>query len=200
MTKINAVIAVLMISVFGLFSNPEIQSAKGSKGAASSSHSRTESDYVYIQSAQEYTFSNRGYWDIGGFNPSYKKGQSIKVWELDGGRDRLWKVRNVGGGYVEIIPAYATWARVDVQGGNSGNGTNIHVWDANNSAAQRFRLHHVGGGKYKIFTTSGRVVCLAGRNSNNGSNVHIWQDHNGAFVEWVFIDKNSRRMVHPLGN
>lgn len=153
----------------------------------------------YIQSAQEYGKSKKGYLDIPSSDPVYEAGQNIQVWELDKGEDRKFYVEAIGSGYVKLSPAHGvTLAYIDVAGNKSEDGTNIQIWDKNDSNAQKFKLKKTGEGKYKIVNANGKVLCLANRSSENGSNVHIWSDHSGAFTEWVFIDPSTNKIVDPL--
>ncbi len=157
----------------------------------------------YIQSAQTYGKSNKGYWDIPTSNPTYNKGQSLKVWSLaETSLDRKYRfVYNSytnGTYYFTIVPAYTKGKGVlDIQGGKSDDGTNVQVWDKNNTSAQKFYFKHVGNGHWKIYNQNGKIICLQGKSSENGTNIHLWHDHNLPTTEWVFIDTETKVPYNP---
>lgn len=152
----------------------------------------------YVQSAKEYGKSNKGYWDIPGYDPNYEKDQTIQVWELGKSKpgDRKFYVEQLDDGYVRITPHHGIGlGYIDVSGGRTKNGTDIQIWDKAKTTNQKFKLKEVGDGVYKIYTAKGQVVCLAGRKTKNGTNVHIWKDHNVDAVKWVFIDAKTNEKV-----
>ena len=151
-----------------------------------------------IQSAMNYNKDNGGYWDIPGKPNSISKGSNIQVWALDAGIDRKFTLLNNGdNGYYEITVGNTKNSRIDIDNGNSANGTNVKVWDSNNGTAQRFAFEHLGNGRFKIFDKNGKIICLANRSNKNGSNVHIWDNHNGAFTEWYLIDPTTKKAFVP---
>jgi len=159
----------------------------------------SSSNYYYIQSAQEYGRSNRGYWDLPGSNPSYKKGARLNVWSLDYGADRKFKFSYAGSGYYTISAQNGSYnnSALDVKGGKNKNGRQLIVWSKHKNWNQLFKLRHVGNGRYKIYNKKGKVVCLDGRRSSNGTKVHIWDDHNGPWMEWVLINARTKQIVNP---
>ncbi len=158
-----------------------------------------EGSVFYIQSAYAYGRSSNAYWDIGGVN-DVAKGENLKIWKLDDGRDREFKIiKSPQEGYYEL--QIGNWnSRVDIEGGNEAKGVPIQVWEPNHSTAQRFLFHHLGGGRFKIFTTSGKVVCLKNHNEDNGNPIHLWNDHNGIYVEWYLVHKDTKKAFVPSAN
>jgi hypothetical protein len=159
----------------------------------------------YIQSAQEYGRGMRGVWDVPGNPRRYKRGQNIKVWDLPTNDrrsfDRAFRFVKVRPGVYQISNLLSSKSRLDVAGARSKNGTNIGLWDRNNNRnAQQFRVSYRGNGRWKFYTMSGRVLCLASKSSKNGSNVHIWKNHNGPWTEWVLIPRNTYRAYMPVKN
>ncbi len=156
----------------------------------------------YIQSAQTYGKSNKGYWDFPGTNPTYSKGQNLKVWAFENRPDRKFKFQYAGfiNGiyYFTIAPEYTKRRGViDVSGGKSADGTNIQVWDRNNTSSQKYYFKHVGNGRWKIYNQNGKIVCLQGKSSENGTNIHLWHDHTLPTTEWVFIDAETNVAYNP---
>lgn len=142
-----------------------------------------------IQSAMNRGKDAGGYWDLPGDNNNIKKGQNIQIWEYNNGIDRQFAFKKTSQeGYYEIAVGNMSNARVDIEGGKSGNGTNIQIWEANGSTAQRFRLKHMGEGRFKIYDVNGKIMCNKSKSNANGTNVHLWDDHDGPWTEWVLID------------
>ncbi|GJQ62353.1 MAG: hypothetical protein SCALA702_14060 [Melioribacteraceae bacterium] len=155
-----------------------------------------------IQSAMNYGVDNGGYWDIPGHPKKIEKSMNIQVWDLDKDKDRkYYMVASDIEGYYEIKPGWQKGIRIDVAGGAPNmnkNGANIATWSKNSKEWQKFRFKHLGEGKFKIYTTSGMVVCLDGRKSVNGTNVHLWEDHEGAWMEWYLIDPSTKKPFIPV--
>lgn len=142
-----------------------------------------------IQSAMNRGKDAGGYWDLPGDNNNIKKGQNLQIWEYNNGIDRQFAFKKTSQeGYYEIAVGNMSNARVDIEGGKSGNGTNIQIWEANGSTAQRFRLKHMGEGRFKIYDVNGKIMCNKSKSNANGTNVHLWDDHDGPWTEWVLID------------
>jgi len=145
-----------------------------------------------------------GVWDVPGTPRKFKKGQNIKVWDLtrqdSRSKDRHFYIIKERNGYYRIKSGLGSRAYLNVDGNRTKNGTNIELWSkkrGSNAAAQLFRFVHLGGGRYKIYTKSGKIICLAGRSERNGSNVHIWDNHNGPWCEWNLIKKSTRQTYVP---
>jgi len=156
----------------------------------------------YIKSALSGKYSLKGCWDVPGSPTSFHNGQNIKVWDLPQSdmkkKDRFFFIEEAGNGYHKIISAlnYGK-AYIDVDGGRYDNGRNIHLWTKNGSHAQKFRFVHQGNGKFKIFTTSGKVITLDNRSNANGSNVHIWDNQNGPWTQWYLVDVTTKKVWMP---
>ena len=155
-----------------------------------------------VQSAQEYGKSQKGFWDIPGSDVLFTKGQNLKVWDIGNEHkvgDRLFRFKNIGNGWFEIIPAYTYEAGcVDISGNEQKNGANLHIWEEYKGNAQKFKIKPTKDGRYKIYNINGKIICLDGRKSDNGSNVCMWADHAGLFTEWVFIDPVTKKVVKPF--
>jgi hypothetical protein len=155
-----------------------------------------EGEVFYIQSAYSYNRGEKGYWDIAGVN-DVAKGKELKIWHMDSGRDREFTFhKSPQEGYFEL--QIGNWdSRVDVKGAKNDNGTPIQVWDPNGNSNQRFLFHHLGEGRFKIYTTSGKVISLKNKNDNNGNELHIWNDHDAINVEWYLIRKSDKKAFVP---
>ena len=155
----------------------------------------------YVQSAKEFGKTNKGYWDIPGYDPYYEKDQTIQVYELGEYDDRKFHIELLEDSYVRITPRHGVGlGYLDVAGGSTKNSTDIQLWDKADTPNQKFKLKEVEDGVYKIYTTKGQVICLEGKSSKNGSNVHIWEDHDVDATKWVFIDPNTKEKANIAMN
>jgi len=156
----------------------------------------------YIKSALSGKYSMKGCWDVPGSPTSFHNGQNIKVWDLPRSdmkkKDRMFYITRVGNGYCAIRSFLnISKAYIDVDGGRYDNGRNIHLWTRNNGHAQKFRFVHQGNGRFKIFTTSGKVITLDNRSNANGKNVHIWDNQNGPWTEWYMVNAITKKIWMP---
>lgn len=187
--------------------NPESSKAfipQALKEEALTNHSTTSVDpflgkTFIIQSSINFGKNPQGCWDIpGGKNPPLGNGKNVEVWQENGGLDQHFTViKGTIDGYYKLAPSNSPKYRINVDGGNTNNGTNLELWENNNNPRQNFMFKHLGNGKFKIYDSNGRALCLSARSSNNGSNIHIWEDHNGPWMEWYLIDAKTRKPYTP---
>ena len=153
-----------------------------------------------IQSAMNYGKNTGGCWDIpGGKNPQLSDGKNVEMWEMNGGEDQYFKfAKSSMSGCYEMYVSYNSRYRVNVDGGSSKNGTNVELWTNNSNVRQNFKFKHLGNGRFKIYTSTGKILTLSGRSSNNGSNIHVWDDHNGGWTEWYLLDAKTKKKYVPV--
>ena len=148
----------------------------------------------YIQSAQEYGKSDKGYWDIPGGEENIREKAQIKIWQLgDAQKDRRYVIENSTiPGYVKIhIEGVAGY--LDIECGNNDNGAKLIIYGPHTGWNQNYLFKYMGNGKFKIFSQNGKVICLSGRSSENGTALNMWDDHNGAWMEWVLISTKTKK-------
>jgi hypothetical protein len=153
----------------------------------------------WIQSAMNKGTTG-GCLDIPGHPTTGQKGQNIKIWDIDDGADRKFKLvpSTTYKGYYEIRNALPGGMTLDVNQANTHKkGANIHLWERNNSKAQQFFFKHLGNGKFKILTVDNFPICLDDRKNKNGTNVHIWGPQDGAWTEWYLIDPVTKTAFVP---
>ncbi len=155
----------------------------------------------YIQSAINFGKDDGGYWDLPGYPKTIKKRMNLAVYNFDDHKDRkFYMIASDIDGYYEIKPGWEKNIRIDVAGGKSSmkkNGANLHTWTKNGENWQKFRFKHLGNGRFRIYTTSGMVVCLSDRRSKKGTNIHLWEDHNGDWMDWYLIDISTKKPFIP---
>jgi len=155
----------------------------------------------WIQSAMDYGRDNGGCWDLPGGDEKITQGSNIQVWNIDGGKDRFFRVeKKFDSPYYQIYVGNTSDGVVDLSKGKTENGTNVQMWKVNNNPAQDFYFKHLGNGRFKIYHRSGKIVTLAGRKNENGSNIHLWDDHDGIHNEWYIVDPSTRKAYIPDQN
>lgn len=80
--------------------------------------------------------------------------------------------QNLNGTYALRCKANPSY-RLDVDGGNDGDGTNVQIYNG----GQTFTITHVSDGYYKItWGSNGRCIDIEGNPTPvaNGKNIHIW--------------------------
>ena len=156
----------------------------------------------YIQSAVSYGRNSLGFWDIPGSGISKLKNMAnLQIYLKSSEDDRKFLfIKNSKGDYYNIRIGYTNY-RVDLIGGNTGNGSNVAAYERNGKSNQDFYLKHLGNGRFKIFHKSGKLLALAnGAIDKNSTNIHLWQDHNAVQAEWYLIDVQTGKTYIPEGN
>lgn len=163
--------------------------------------------WYFIQSAQEYEQSNKGYWDVPDFPKKIEANevQNIQVWEKDEFNDRKYTFTSKGGNSYHIKPGHGHATHyVKMEASFKKNGANIELQAVKGSNGsedifnrQLFSVKYVGAGRWKIYSDDGRVLSLENKSSKNGSNLQLWEDSKGAYNEWVFIEEVTGKAVYP---
>ncbi|MGM0376887.1 MAG: hypothetical protein ACQEQ0_08925 [Bacteroidota bacterium] len=162
--------------------------------------------WMFIQSAQEYGESDKGYWDVPGYPEGIGAGdvQNIQVYQKEVEPDRQFNFMNRGGNRYDIAVGHAANSHlVKWEPSLKKNGVNVRIEGKTGDGSdeiynrQQFTLKYVGAGRWKIYSDDGRIMCLAGKSSENSSNVHLWEDHEGLFTEWHFIDAKTGEVIYP---
>ncbi|HNX60333.1 MAG TPA: RICIN domain-containing protein, partial [Spirochaetota bacterium] len=162
--------------------------------------------YYYIKSVISGD-EDRGYWDLPGENPRFKKGAELTLYKYDTGDDRKFMITPAGNGWFYISPKNATFGRAfrgNVDVSDVANGGKVHIWDIKlaKNANQQFKFVDVGGGKYKIIVNHGggtKVLCAAGRSDADGTRVVAWDDHETDAVLWRFIEAGRAGLLNQAG-
>lgn len=151
--------------------------------------------------------ANGKYLDLSGFGTAAKtKDTHITLYDLDDGWDRVFQIKNVGGGYVEVSPAHSNhiW---DIEGGARAlkNGARLQLWDRKNTPNQQFRfITAPGKDTYYIKARhSGKYIDASASNLHkNGCPVQQWDYHGKNNQRWVlepynkYVDKFYESIFH----
>jgi len=133
-------------------------------------------------------YSNK-YWDIGGTGAeTNQNGKDFKLWDLDGGSDRMFKIIPSGDHSWVHMVVQNGGRYVDVQGGKSDNGQAIQLYDKNGSNAQKFAILFTSPTTFVLITNFWKAVDAKGGNINdNGTPLIQWNTNYGAAQQFQLI-------------
>jgi len=129
-----------------------------------------------------------------------QSGANVQLWDvLDHSDAQMWTL--VRAGYTWRLCCSLTGNWLDLENGNTENGTNIRQWSENDSAAQRWLLDADGGTatyggetydtyviKTSLVTTgTPKVLDAAGGGSTAGTNVLLWESLGNVWQRWIFV-------------
>ena len=105
------------------------------------------------------------------------------MWEWENTGAQLWYITDAGNGWYTFVN-HDSGLVLDVQNGNTANGTNIQQHTSNGTDSQKFRLIPVGNadisdGVYNIESKLNTNMCLdvAGAKTGNGTNLWLFHNH-----------------------
>jgi hypothetical protein len=120
--------------------------------------------YQLPPSDQEFyikaTFDKNHYWDPDGGSSS--KGEEIKMWDLNEGRDRLFRIVKTGDKYWVNIQSVQSGQVVDVPNNSSKNGTQLRLWSKNGADAQKFAIEFTSPTSFILKTKNGKTIDIFG--------------------------------------
>lgn len=91
--------------------------------------------------------------------------------------------------WYSILPNHDTSMSLDVNGGNSTDGTNIQLWGDDQNNSKLFAFVRNNDGSYKIVSklNSTSVLDIQGGNVAQGTNIQLWQDNGSDAQKWVLL-------------
>jgi len=119
---------------------------------------------------------------------NFSDAQRFKVLRI-AGEDNLY----------ELIPWVSQSKRVNIEGGQGGNGANVQIYQSNSTNAQRFKIEHIGNGKFKILTKASNYTrCIASRgDAQYDLRVHQWDYYGHDCSHWIFEDAYGEEVGNP---
>ena len=164
-------------------------SGSSSSDSGSSSSSSSSSTSIISGAAYKIKNSNSGlYLQVAGGKAA--NGTNVQQWGSSNGQVHdVWKLCYAGSGYYYIISCVGdggTYA-LDVNGSNTGNGTNVQIYKYSGIDAQKFLLTKNSDGSYIIKTkiTGGNsAIEVASASTASGANVQQWSLNKNACQNW----------------
>lgn len=110
-------------------------------------------------------------------------------YEFTGNTQQQFKLIAGDSGYYYIAPIQDVSLRVDIDGGNTTDGTTVKLYtiNPNNVNAQQFCFTSLGNDKYKINSklSSSQVVELQDFSDNLDTRIELWSDNGGTNQQWI---------------
>lgn len=120
-------------------------------------------------------------------------GTNVQQWGADGASlHNTWKLVSDGNGFYYLISQLGDGSTyyLDVNGGDSANGTNVQIWEKSGSRGQQFSFTKNPDGSYIIHTNcySGGVKCVevADASTASGANVQQMKVNGSDCQNWYF--------------
>jgi len=120
-------------------------------------------------------------------------GTNVQQWGANGASaHNTWKLAEDGNGFYYLISQLGDGSTyyLDVNGGDSANGTNVQIWEKSNSRGQQFTFTKNTDGSYIIHTNcySGGVKCVevADASTASGANVQQMKVNGSSCQHWYF--------------
>ncbi len=131
------------------------------------------------------------YLEIDGGNAA--NGANVQQWGASGpSAHNTWKLVDDGTGFYRLISQLGDGNTyyLDVNGGDSANGTNVQIWEKSGSRGQQFSFTKNADGSYVMHTNcySGGVKCVevADASTASGANVQQMKVNGSACQSWYF--------------
>ncbi len=111
-------------------------------------------------------FCNNEYWDPDGDNAG--KGDKIKNWALDDGKDRLFRIKKSGDHSWIYIESGKSRKMVDIPNNSHKTGNQLRLWDGNSADAQKFAIEFTSPTTFVLVTKKWKSIDIYG-NPDKGS-------------------------------
>lgn len=124
-------------------------------------------------------------------------GTNVQQWGANGAASHnTWKLVEDGSGFYYLISQIGDGNTyyLDVNGGNSANGTNVQIWEKSGSRGQQFSFTKKADGSYIMHTNcySGGVKCVEVADASTASGANVQQMKvNGASCQHWYLEKVS---------
>ncbi len=120
-------------------------------------------------------------------------GTNVQQWGANGpSAHNTWRLEEDGNGFYYLISQLGDGNTyyLDVNGGDSANGTNVQIWEQSGSRGQQFSFTKNADGSYILHTNcySGGVKCVevANASTESGANVQQMKVNGSACQHWYF--------------
>ncbi len=120
-------------------------------------------------------------------------GSNVQQWGANGASaHNTWRLEADGNGFYYLISQLGDGNTyyLDVNGGDSANGTNVQIWEKSGSRGQQFTFTKNTDGSYVIHTNcySGGVKCIEAANASteSGANIQQMKVNGSACQNWYF--------------
>lgn len=121
-------------------------------------------------------YGDNNYWDVN--DEKAGKGSKIGIWELDDGKDRIFRIVKSGDGLWMNIKSVRSGNLVDVPNNTDKNGTQLVLWEPNGGDNQKFAFEFTSPTSFVLRTKRWKSLSIKG----NPAKGDDWLD-NGRAVQ-----------------
>jgi len=104
-------------------------------------------------------YGDDSYFDVHDINAG--KGSKIKIWDLDDGKDRIYKIERADAQWF-TIKCVASGNVVDIPHNTNKNGTQLQLWEPNGTDAQKFAFEFTSPTSFTIRTRKWKSLSTKG--------------------------------------
>ncbi|MEZ4963648.1 MAG: ricin-type beta-trefoil lectin domain protein [Saprospiraceae bacterium] len=108
-------------------------------------------------------------------------GSTAQVWQLDGATTMPPDTKAV-----TIRSELTANKCLDLDNGNTGNGTNIQLWDCGGTTGTSNQQWYFDGLQIKLAKKPAKCLDLSNSNTNNGTNIQLYDCNNTNAQHWVY--------------
>lgn len=121
-------------------------------------------------------------------------GSTAQVWLLDDATTMPPDTK-----VVTIRSELASNKCLDLDKGNTGNGTNIQLWDCAGTVGTTNQQWYFDGLQIKLAKNPAKCLDLSNSNTNNGANIQLYDCNNTNAQHWVYdgLTKAFRSSINP---
>ena len=119
-------------------------------------------------------------------NNWHNEGNILQIYGQNQMPAQIFTIKRVGNEWYKIIHKDSGHV-MNVQGGNSGNGTRLWLYHYDGTASCHWRFRDLGNGVYNIESQLHSNPFLEVQNGNpfNGAILQLWQQHAGNAAKWT---------------
>ncbi|ARF70287.1 hypothetical protein B7C51_24255 [Paenibacillus larvae subsp. pulvifaciens] len=127
-----------------------------------------------------------------------QSGNFIIGYEDHGYRDQYWKIERTGDGYYKLRSFYDTNKLLDLEHGNTSNGTPLYAWQENGATSQEWIIapttyRPLKDGQYQIQSSLDLYKVVHLTSDQDDAPVQIYQDYLTINQRWNFTYNAAKR-------
>jgi hypothetical protein len=121
---------------------------------------------------------------------SHTASQHMDQGTVNGGRNQLWTLSNLGGNIVTLTNGYSSQL-LDVGGASDRPGALVNQFPYNGDANQKWQIISLGNGQFELASVnSGLALDVKEASMNTGAAIQQYTYHGAANQKWTFIAKS----------
>ncbi|MCH7229438.1 family 43 glycosylhydrolase [Glycomyces sp. L485] len=111
-------------------------------------------------------------------------GAEIAQYDCNDGLNQLWRMNDLGDGYVELTARHSDKC-LDVTSASDSNGAKVIQWTCNGGANQQWQIQDAGNGQVQLIARhSDKCLDVPSSSTDNGARLQQWDCHTGDNQKW----------------